>query len=301
MVNVFDQTSRFANAHDSRHYDASSFDTQWESSVNQYLLCSLHAVWRKTKMSLLRAPNVTALLHALGVIAQVPFVGEDHMKFIPFDQQDFDLMKQVKRKHTLPTPLERKITALRAELCAFPEFQLEFFGKRIRRRPKMRGQKGLVFGPPRPDEKHWYLFIVGGDQDQVQLNIGMWPEYIRVGLGFQIGRQVSPKIPAFQVFQTFLGVRPPLPFRDAFFDAVKRNNWRIENEPKLTDPHTIIQHLETFVIPAGTGPVFVFIGALWTPQESATKGVSDYRKVFRELMPFYEELILAGGRYVFLD
>lgn len=221
------------------------------------------------------------------------------MKFTPFDQHDFDLMRQVKYKHALPTGLEQKINALRTELDAFPEFKLEFFGKRIRRRPKMRGQKGLVFGPPRAGDKHWYLFIVGGDQDQVQLNIGMWPEYIRVGLGFQIGRQVSPKIPAFQVFQTFLGVRPPLPFRDVFFDSVKRNHWRIENEPDLTDPHTIVQHLETFVVPADTDPVFVFIGALWTPQQSSTKDVSDYRKVFLELMPFYEELILAGGRYIF--
>jgi hypothetical protein len=150
------------------------------------------------------------------------------MKFTPFDQRDFDLMQQVKYKHALPNQLDHKISALRGELDSFPEFKLEFFGKRIRRRPKMRGQKGLVFGPPRTDDKHWYLYIVGGDQDQVQLNIGMWSEYIRVGLGFQIGRQVSPKIPAFQVFQTFLGVRPPLPFRDAFYDAVQRNKWRIE-------------------------------------------------------------------------
>jgi hypothetical protein len=224
------------------------------------------------------------------------------MKFTPFDQQDFDLMKQVAHKHALPTLLERKINALRTGLCAFPEFELEFFSKRIRRRPKMRGHKGgLILGPPRADDKHWYLFNASGDQDQVQLNIGMWQEYIRVGLGFQIGRQVRPKPPAFQVFQTFLGVRPPLPFRDAFFDSVKRNNWRIEDEPDLTDPHTIIQHLETFVVPANADSVFVFIGALWTSQESASKDISDYRKVFLELMPFYEELILAGGRYVFLE
>jgi hypothetical protein len=52
--------------------------------------------------------------------------------------------------------------------------------------------------------------IINGDQ--VQLNIGMFPEYLRVGLDFMIGRQVKPKIPAFNVFQTFLGSHPPLPF-----------------------------------------------------------------------------------------
>jgi hypothetical protein len=61
----------------------------------------------------------------------------------------------------------------------------------------MRGNRGLVFGPARSGRQHWYPFVVGGDQDQVQLNIGMWTSHIRVGLGFMIGRQVQPKIPAF--------------------------------------------------------------------------------------------------------
>jgi hypothetical protein len=41
----------------------------------------------------------------------------------------------------------------------------------------------------------------------------MVKDYIRVGLGFQIGRQVAPKVPAFYVLQSFLGTRPPLPFQ----------------------------------------------------------------------------------------
>lgn len=90
----------------------------------------------------------------------------------------------------------------------------------------MRGDSGLVFGPARSGDQHWYLYVVGGDGDEVQLNIGMWPDYIRVGLGFQIGRTARPKIPAFRLFQTFLGVRPPLPFREAFYRCVEKTSLR---------------------------------------------------------------------------
>jgi len=219
------------------------------------------------------------------------------MPFTPFDANDFALMGNV-AYGSIPTALSTKIEELRRELGTFPEYQLNFFRKRIVRRPGMRGANGLVFGPPRSDDKHWYLYIVGGDQDQVQLNIGMWPEYIRVGMGFMIGRQVSPKIPAFHLFQTFLGARPPLPFRDAFYACVERNKFATEDLP-TKDTDELLHHLETYVVPADGSPVFVFVGSLWEVAEASTKGVEDYRKVFLELMPFYEELLLAGGRYSF--
>jgi hypothetical protein len=219
------------------------------------------------------------------------------MAFVPFYEQDFALMSTV-RKDAIPAALEAKISDLRQELGQFPEYQLDFFSKRIVRRPNMRGDSGLVFGPPRSGAGHWYLYVVGGDQDQVQLNIGMFTTYIRVGLGFQIGRQVSPKMPAFQLFQTFLGIRPPLPFRDAFYRCVERNGFRIE-DTATRDADDVLRRLETFVVPADASPVFVFIGALWGPSEAESKQVGDFRRVLLELMPFYEELLLAGGRYQF--
>ncbi len=198
----------------------------------------------------------------------------------------------------IPVTLEGKITELRRALSHFPEYQLDFFAKRIVRRPTMRGRDGLVFGPPRAEPEHWYLFIVGGDQDQVQLNIGMYPQYIRVGLGFQIGRQVSPKMPAFQLLQTFLGTRPPLPFRDAFYRCVDSNGFGIEGVP-TRDTDELLHRLETYVVPADDSPVFIFVGALWSRDEAKDKDAEAYRNVFLKLMPFYEELLLAGGRYVF--
>lgn len=53
------------------------------------------------------------------------------------------------------------------------------------------------------------------------MNIGMWEDHIRAGLGFHIGRaRTSP----FRVFQTFLSIRPPLPFRDAFYRCVEKTD-----------------------------------------------------------------------------
>lgn len=220
------------------------------------------------------------------------------MSFTPFNGQDFKQTAALVEGGTVPNPLAEKIENLRQGLATFPEFQLDFFSKRIVRRPKMQGDHGLVFGKPRTYDGHWFLYVVGGDQDQVQLNIGMNEEYIRVGMGFMIGRQVKPKIPAFYIFQSFLGMRPPLPFRDAFYKCVQRNNFKIE-DIKTKDADELLHRLETYVIPSDDTAVFVFVGALWNKDDASTKGLNDYRSVFSELMPFYEELLLAGGRYAF--
>ena len=150
------------------------------------------------------------------------------MAFLPFNARDFAQVAQIPDGGPIPQPLAGKIADLRQALGSFPEFQLEFFSRRVVRRPGMRGSDGLVFGRPRTYAGHWFLFVVGGDQDQVQLNIGMFADYIRVGMAFMIGRQVAPKIPAFYVLQCFLGMRPPLPFRDALYNCIEKNKFQIE-------------------------------------------------------------------------
>lgn len=165
----------------------------------------------------------------------------------------------------------------------------------------MRGHKGSIFGPARTEGSHWYLFNTGGDQDEIQLNIGMWPTHIRLGIGFQIGRQVVHKLPAFLTFQALLGHRPPLPFRDALLKCLERNGFAIEDRgnPVKGTPEYLVQYLETYVLPHNQ-KTFVLIGALWEPPVAATKTVEDYRRVFLELMPFYEALILVSGRMTFV-
>jgi len=220
------------------------------------------------------------------------------MAFQSFNASDFLQCGTITTGGPIPNPLDAKIQELRKGLDNFPEFKLDFFKKRIVRRPAMRGDGGLVFGQPRAYDGHWFTFVVGGDQDQVQLNIGMFKDYIRVGLGFMMGRQVAPKIPAFHVLQSFLGMRPPLPFRDAFYSCVKKNNFQIE-DPPIRDADEVLHRLETFVVPPDKDTVFVFVGAIWDVVTAPTKSVDDYRTVFLELMPFYEELLMAGGRYSF--
>jgi hypothetical protein len=107
------------------------------------------------------------------------------MPFTPFTTGDFQAMSGVTKSHQ-PAPLRQKVEHLRQALNGFPEFQLDFFRKRIVRRP-MKGRQG-VFRPPKWHDKHWFFHPAGGDQDEVQLNIGMFPDYLRAGLGFMIGR-----------------------------------------------------------------------------------------------------------------
>jgi len=101
-------------------------------------------------------------------------------------------------------------------------------------------------------------------------------------------------------------VRPPLPFRDFLHDCIKRNDFEIERDPSLEIPHIrgadeVIHWLETYVVRERDewNYDFVFLGALWDAKTAATKKIIDYHNVFTELMPFYEELLLAGGRYHF--
>jgi hypothetical protein len=218
--------------------------------------------------------------------------------FLPFVAEDFAQMTQIPEGGPIPEPLAGKIMDLRQGLGSFPEFQLDFFSRRVVRRPGMRGADRLVFGWPRPSPGHWFLFVVGGDQDQVQLNIGMYADYIRVGMGFMIGRQVAPKIPAFYVLQSFLGMRPPLPFRDALYNCIEKNHFQIE-DIRTKDTDETLHRLETYVIPSDEETVFVFLGALWDTATASTKSLHSYRSIFLQLMPFYEELLLAGGRYQF--
>jgi len=222
--------------------------------------------------------------------------------FTGFSAEDFELT-QALDKGKLPVPLREKIDALRQELNEFPEFELPTFRNRIVRRPGMRGEDGLVFGHARADHQHWYLYVVGGDQDQVQLNIGMFPKHLRAGLGFQIGRQVNPKTPAFHLLQTFLGIRPPLPFRDALLSAIERNHFSLEvnGKPVIESPNALLERIETFLVPADEEPTFILIGAIWPEEVAISKHAADFRNIFRELLPFYEALVLMGGRFTYCD
>ena len=95
-------------------------------------------------------------------------------------------------------------------------------------------------------------------------------------------------------------LRPPLPFRDALFRCIEENKFQIEApEAVITgDAEHILHRLETYVVPSNVTS-FLLLGAIWDPPTAASKTLDDYHLVFRALTPFYEKLLLAGGRYEF--
>jgi hypothetical protein len=99
-----------------------------------------------------------------------------------------------------------------SELCRCEEIHPTIYYKWLKDsmeagKGRMRGESGLIFGRPRlwigDGGPHWYTFTVGGDQDEVQFNIGTWPDCLRVGLGFQMGRQVGLKARFTRVAHTY--------------------------------------------------------------------------------------------------
>jgi hypothetical protein len=54
----------------------------------------------------------------------------------------------------------------------------------VRRKWKSRTSESAAFGNFGLDPKHWYTFHHGG-RNEAQFNLGLWPNYFRVGLGFE--------------------------------------------------------------------------------------------------------------------
>jgi hypothetical protein len=56
--------------------------------------------------------------------------------------------------------------------------------QKARRRWKARTTETEAFGNFATDPRHWYTFHHGG-RNEAQFNVGLWPGYLRVGLGFE--------------------------------------------------------------------------------------------------------------------
>jgi hypothetical protein len=220
--------------------------------------------------------------------------------FALFDEKDLELTRRLTPDEPMPPELADKIETLRRALSQYPEFQVSSFKRHLLRRGDTVATDHVVFSPPQKHAGHWYSYSMGGEFDQVHLNIGMWPTHFRVGLGFAVGQSVKSALPAFRQFQGFLGMRPPLMFRDAFYKCVKRNNFGLEDSglPYWGDAHDILMRLETYVAPdAKEAGILLVVGSLWKSEVLARKTVADMRKSLRELLPFYEALVLMAGRF----
>lgn len=93
-----------------------------------------------------------------------------------FDEIDTSLEEQVERRFH-PWVIRELHPFLNALPC-LADLQ------RVRKRWKSRTGSFDPFGTFKADPSHWYSFNHGG-RNEAQLNLGMFPEYFRVGLGFE--------------------------------------------------------------------------------------------------------------------
>jgi hypothetical protein len=75
-------------------------------------------------------------------------------------------------------PFVRSLHSYLNELPCLSDLQ------KARRRWKARTAETHAFGNFATDPKHWYTFHHGG-RNEAQFNVGLWPAYFRVGLGFE--------------------------------------------------------------------------------------------------------------------
>lgn len=93
-----------------------------------------------------------------------------------FDEIDTPLEDQVERR--FQPWVRRELHPFLNALPCLTDLQ------RIRKRWKSRTGSPDAFGTFKADPSHWYTFNHGG-RTEGQLNLGMFPQYFRVGIGFE--------------------------------------------------------------------------------------------------------------------
>lgn len=99
-----------------------------------------------------------------------------------------------------------------------------------RRKFGIRSPEQEAFGTFKPEPYHWYSFNHGG-RNEAQFNIGMFPEYLRVGLGFEFtekqGGRPSDVLFAYTTFRNLITG----PKRREFLSLVEQSELEIEFDP----------------------------------------------------------------------
>ena len=131
----------------------------------------------------------------------------------------------------------------------------------IRRRWKARTRSPTAFGTFRAYPRHWCSFNHGG-RSEAQFNVGMFPRYFRVGLGFEftekMGGNPTDVALAFTMFRN-LTIDSP-----AYADFVKANRIEVEYAPP---PYGDLGHVPTASVvrwePPASPPIqWIFFGRL---------------------------------------
>ena len=56
-------------------------------------------------------------------------------------------------------------------------------------KPRVKTRLAFAYGEVLADREHWYIYNAGG-RNEAQFNIGLFPDYLRIGLGFEFTKKV---------------------------------------------------------------------------------------------------------------
>jgi hypothetical protein len=169
----------------------------------------------------------------------------------------------------------------------------------VRRRWKQVPTKQRAFhdGSFNAVRRHWYTYNWGG-RSEAQFNIGLVPEYLRVGLGFEFTGGQYGNIEAVQL--AYRGFRSIIDrHQRAFDDFVRENQLRIEWNPvgQAERRHTSAgdETLKWLGRRPPKPPDWIFVGRLLDRREDAeiladpSRLMDVIESVFGGFLPFWEE------------
>lgn len=213
-----------------------------------------------------------------------------------FEELEDATVEQVRRR---ATPFVRELHSFLNECSYLRDIQC------IRRQWKPKTREVQAFGGDDfpVEREHWYTYNAGG-RKEAQFNVGMFPRYMRVGLGFELTNKVhgNPEAvqAAFGAFRTVLRQR-----RESFERFVRENSLRIEWRPVGR------RELEYVPTPKVSGwlsrprgvPEWVFVGRLLhrgkdaAVLEDAARLKDAMEAVFKELKPLWREAQVGAAGY----
>jgi len=202
---------------------------------------------------------------------------------------------QVKKR---ATPFVRDLHAFLNEGSCLGDIQ------RIRRRWKPQIRSSLAFeGDDFPTEReHWYTYNTGG-RNEAQFNIGLFPDYLRFGLGFEFTKKVygEPESvgPVFGQFCDILRQH-----RQAFDRFAQDNSFWVEWLPEGKTGRINLGHVRTHDVskwllhPKVSD--WIFVGRLLYRKDDAntlkdpTRLKQAMESVFVDLKPLWEQAQLKA-------
>lgn len=176
--------------------------------------------------------------------------------------------------------------------------------QRIRRRLNPLARDTPAFVDFAADPEHWYTHNTGG-RSEAQFNVGLFPDYFRVGLGFEFSENVFGD-PArvqtmFGAFGAALRQRRP-----AFDRFAQKNSLQVEWRPQGKTGRSSIRYVPTDKVSKWLlrpkVADWIFVGRLLYGQDDAELLEDPVRlketmePVFRGLKPLWEEAQTAAAQ-----